>query len=365
MLKKNDIIPMTIEGITNEGNGVCHHDGMTVFVPFTAPGDQVLVRIVKVASHHSYGIIETLETASPDRVPAQCAAFGRCGGCSLRHLDYAIELSAKNGWVSENLRRIGGLSLALAPAIGSPSIEGYRNKAVYPIRMQNGSICVGFYARRSHRIVESSGCRLHPPFFAAIVEAVRLFLCDHEITVYDEITGLGFARALFLRYGEETGEVMVCLIANGNSLPHEADFLSAVRGACDGVRSIILNVNTANTNVLLGRECHTLWGADVIRDRLCGLTFSLSPLSFYQVNRAGAERLYAIVAEFAAPLPHETLLDLYCGTGTIGLSMASHVRNLIGVEIIPEAVANARENALRNGVSNARFLCADAASAVT
>lgn len=229
--------------------------------------------------------------------------------------------------------------------------------------MQNGEPVLGFYAKRSHRVEPIGDCLLHPEVFSALCRAVLGWIRKHRISVYDEQAHAGLIRSLYLRQADATGEVMACMIVNGHFIPAERALTEALRAACPQTVSIILNVNTARTNVLLGRECRTLWGKDSITDRLCGLSFELSPLSFYQVNRRGAEQLYAAAADFAALTGRETLLDLYCGAGTIGLSMAKRVKQLIGVEIIPEAVENARANALRNGVENARFLCGDAADA--
>ena len=292
-----------------------------------------------------------------------CPVCRRCGSCSLRHLTYAEELRIKGRWVSENLRRIGGIDLPAPPCLPSPASDRYRNKAIYPIRMQNGEPVLGFYAKRSHRVEPIGDCLLHPEVFSALCRAVLGWIRKHRISVYDEQAHAGLIRSLYLRQADATGEVMACMIVNGHSIPAERALTEALRAACPQTVSIILNVNTARTNVLLGRECRTLWGKDSITDRLCGLSFELSPLSFYQVNRRGAEQLYAAAADFAALTGRETLLDLYCGAGTIGLSMAKRVKQLIGVEIIPEAVENARANALRNGVENARFLCGDAADA--
>ncbi|MEG2204028.1 MAG: 23S rRNA (uracil(1939)-C(5))-methyltransferase RlmD [Oscillospiraceae bacterium] len=365
MLAKNDCIELTIDGVTNEGNGIGRHEGMAVFVPSAAPGDRLQVRIVKVLSNCRYGAIKQVLSPGPGRVAApDCAVFGRCGGCSLRHLEYAAELVVKNGWVQENLRRIAKLELTLPPAIGSPQPDRYRNKAIYPVqRDPDDTVRLGFYAKRSHHVVEQADCLLHPACFAELAAAFRSWLTRFCISVYDEETHTGLIRSLFLRMAEATGEVMVCIVANGDALPAANELIGALRAAHSGVRSVILNVQRDKTNVLLGPTCHTLWGADTITDRLCGLRFALSPLSFYQVNRQAAERLYAVAAEFADLRKTETLLDLYCGAGTIGLSMAGRVRSLIGVEIIPDAVQNAIENAARNGISNARFLCADAAEA--
>ena len=363
MLKKNAVIPLEITQISNEGNGVGRFDGMAVFVPFTAVGDRLRVRVVKALTHYAFGIIEEIVSPAEGRRPDDCPIYRRCGSCSLRHLSYEQELGIKNGWVQENMRRIGRLEVTLPPAIPSPVPDRYRNKAIYPVRLQDGKPVVGFFAKRSHRVEAARDCLLHPAFFGDIAAAFCGWLAGAGVSIYDETAHSGLVRALYIRHAEATGEVMVTVIANGAALPQTSELIAALRTACPAVTSIILNVNREKTNVLLGKSCRTLWGGDTVTDRLCGLSFSLSPLSFYQVNRGGAERLYEVAREFAALSGDEVLLDLYCGAGTIGLSIAKDARELIGVEIVPAAIENAKQNAAQNGIANARFICADAAEA--
>lgn len=363
MLKKNDIIPLEITGITNEGNGVGRADGLAVFVPFSAAGDKLKVRVVKVLSHYAFGIIEEITSPAVCRVEDDCPIYRRCGSCSLRHISYEEELRIKNGWVEENMRRIGKLAVTLPPAVPSPQANRYRNKAICPVRLQNGKPIVGFFAKRSHRVESAEDCLLHPEFFGEIAAAFCGWLADFNVSIYDEVTHSGLVRSLYIRHAEASGEVMVTIIANGSALPQTESLIKALCSACTAITSVILNINRDKTNVLLGEECQTLWGKSTITDQLCGLSFSLSPLSFYQVNRRGAEQLYDIAREFAALSGGEVLLDLYCGAGTIGLSMAHQARQLIGVEIVSDAVENARQNAIQNGITNARFICADATEA--
>lgn len=363
MLSKNSVVEITIEDVTGDGNGVGRCDAVAVFVPNTAVGDSIRARIVKTAPRFCYGIVEEILSPSPDRVQPDCEAFPKCGGCSLRHIGYEAELMLKNGWVRENMRRIGKIDIEPDEPVPSPSDERYRNKAIYPVSVQNGRVCVGFYAKRSHRIVECSDCKLHPEEFGIIAEAFRKWIEQNRVSIYNEEEHKGLIRALFIRKGEKTGEIMVAVVANGNRLPDEVGLADTLLTSCDGIKSVILNTNTRRTNVVLGERYRTLWGSDTITDELCGLCFSLSPLSFYQVNRAGAERLYNIAAEFADIKPEENLIDLYCGAGTIGLSMAKKAKSLIGVEIVEPAVRDAVKNAERNKIENARFICADAAEA--
>ena len=363
MLKKNDIIDLYIEDITNEGSGVGRFDGQAVFVPYTAPGDKIKARIVKVAPRYCFGIIAEVNAPSACRSDDSCTAFGKCGSCSLRHISYDEELRIKNGWVMENMRRIGKLEPPVTDALPSPMVDRYRNKAVYPIKSIDGKPVIGFFAKRSHRVVTCDDCLLHPEFFGDICSAVQQWLEKYNLSVYDEVSHSGLIRSLFIRHAEATGEVMVVVIANGAAVPSQQQLIDTVTKACPKVCSVMLNVNCQKTNVLLGRESKLLWGKDNITDTLCGLNFSISPRSFYQVNRQGAQRLYGVAADFAELKEGETLLDLYCGTGTIGLSMAHKAGQLIGVEIVAEAVENAKQNALQNGVENARFICGDASGA--
>ena len=364
MPRKNDCVVLKIESITNEGSGVGHLDGMAVFVPMSAPGDLLRVRLVKVLSSYCYGVIEAVLEPSPDRVEPGCAAYRRCGGCALRHLSYAAELREKERWIFDAFQRLGGFPVPpLLPILPSPLQEGYRNKAQYPFGLVDGRICCGFFAPRSHRLIPIDACPLQPPVFAKIVRAVGAWAQEQRCSVYDESAGTGLLRHLYLRLAESTGQIMVCIVASDAVLPGEAEFCRAVRAVCPQVVSIQLNINRRRDNVILGQETRVLYGTPVIEDILCGVRVSLSPLSFYQVNRRGAELLYAQARRFAEPKPHETLLDLYCGAGTIGLSMADAVSRLIGVEIVAGAVENARENAAAAGISNAEFLCADAEEA--
>ena len=363
MLQKNQLIPLEIQSVTNEGSGVGRYEGMAVFVPGTAPGDRLTVRVVKVLSSYCYGIVEELLEPGPGRVEPACPVCRRCGGCSLQHLSYQAELAVKEGWVRDSLRRIGGLDVPVRPILGSPLELRYRNKAQYPIAKGKDGACCGFYAPRSHTVIPAEGCLLQPAFFGEIAAAVCRYIDRSGEEPYDEKTGKGLFRHLFLRWGEAAGEVMVCLVVNGRKIPEPQSLVSSLLGVCPQISSILVNTNTQKTNVILGKETRVLFGAPAIHDILCGVRVKISPLSFYQVNRRGAELLYRQAAELAALTPEDVLLDLYCGAGTIGLSMASRVRELIGVEAVESAVLDARENARENGVENARFLLSDAGKA--
>lgn len=363
MPKKNDIISLNIDSITSQGSGVGRYEGMAVFVPGTAPGDRLTVRVVKVLSSYCYGIIQEIVQPGPGRIQPACPVCRRCGGCSLQQLSYPAELAEKQRWVADALSRIGGISPPVRPILPSPRADGYRNKAQYPIGAgEDGARC-GFYAPRSHTLVPAQDCLLQPPFFGDIARAVCRYIDGSGGEPYDEKTGAGLFRHLYLRWGEASGQVMVCLVINGERLPQPQLLVSTVLAACPAVTSILVNTNRKNTNVILGEETRVLFGDPSIRDVLAGVEVEISPASFYQVNHQGAELLYRQVAELADLDPRDLLLDLYCGAGTIGLSMARRVRELVGVEIVESAVRDARKNAQRNGIQNARFLQADAGTA--
>lgn len=364
-LKKNDLIKLSLTGMTAEGMGVGRYEGIAVFVPLTAPGDTAQVRIVKVLKNFAYGRLEELLSPSPDRVEPDCPVFSQCGGCCYRHITYEAEKRIKWERVRDALSRIGGFpDLPLLPILGAESRDGYRNKALIPLGIKkDGTLSMGFYAVNSHRIVDCESCRLQPEEMNAAMTAFREWEKQYGDPVYDETAHTGRMRRLYLRKAEKTGEVMACVVVNGNGLHHEPELVSALQEAVPGLKSVVINRNREKNNVALGPKCRTVWGADTIRDELCGLSFQLSPLSFYQVNRTQAERLYEKAAEYAGLTGWEILLDLYCGAGTIGLSMAKQAKKVIGVEIVPEAVENARQNAKLNGIENAEFLCGDAAKA--
>lgn len=363
MLKKNQIEEAEITAMSSDGNGIAKIDGMVVFVPYTAVGDKLKIRIVKMQKNYSFGIIEEILQPSPDRVDDHCPVYKKCGGCAFRHISYEAELRHKAEFVQSNLRRLGGLDPVMLPITPSPLVQGYRNKAQYPIREYDGKIEAGFFAKRSHRVISCASCDLQPAFFEQILEYTKQFLEEYHISAYDEQTGKGKVRHLYIRYGEVSVEVMVCLVVNSERLPHAAEYVEGLLKVCPQVVSVVLNINREQNNVILGQKCITLYGKDTIEDTLCDVRFELSPLSFYQVNRQAAEKLYRLAADMAQFEGNELLIDLYCGAGTIGLSMASKVRELIGVEIVPDAVENAKENAKRCGVENARFICADAKEA--
>ena len=369
-LQKNQVLTLTIERLSNDGSGVAHSpDGEAVFIPGTAPGDEADIRIVKDCGRYAFGILDQLRVPSPDRVPVDCAVAGPCGGCSLRHLDYAAELRAKQENVTDAFRRIGGLDVPVLDALPSPEVDRYRNKVQFPVgRDKNGAPCIGFYAGRTHRIVPCPDCKLQPGTLNAIGNALCSFFAANGIQPYDEASGKGLVRHIFLRRGVHSGQIMVCLVCTRAKLPHSDALVEHLTAQFPDIATILVNVNAKNTNVILGSETHTLYGPGFIEDTLCGVPVRLGPLSFYQVNTLAAERLYGIAADYAQLQPTDLLLDLYCGMGTIGLSMADRCRELIGVEIVPEAIDSAKANAARMGgaiAAKSRFFCADAGKAAS
>ena len=368
-LQKNQIISLTIQRLSGDGSGVGHWEGEAVFVPGTAPGDQIQARIVKDCKRYAFGIVDTLETASPDRIPVDCPVAGPCGGCSLRHLRYQAELQAKEDSVADAFRRIGGLDVPIQPILPSPEVDRYRNKVQYPVgKDKNGHLCIGFYAGRSHRIVPCADCKLQPAVLNEIGNTLCGLLEQYGIQPYDEQSGKGLVRHIFLRRGAHSGQIMVCLVCTRPSLPHADEIVRQLCSRFDAIRTILINVNQEKTNVILGLKNQILYGSGFIEDTLCDVPVQLGPLSFYQVNTPGAEQLYKVAAAYAAPTPDDLLLDLYCGMGTIGLSMVQHCRELIGVEIIPEAIESAKANASRMGAdvaAKSRFFCADAGQAAS
>ena len=369
-LQKKQILTLRIERLSSDGSGVAHSaDGEAVFVPGTAPGDEARVRIVKDCGRYAFGILDELLTPSPDRIPVDCPVAGPCGGCSLRHLDYAAELRAKQESVLDAFRRIGGLEVPVLDILPSPEVDRYRNKVQFPVGVdKNGAPCIGFFAGRTHRIVPCPDCKLQPSVLNEIGNALCAFFAQQGIRPYDEQSGKGLVRHIFLRRGAHSGQIMVCLVCTRAKLPHAEQLCTALREQFPAISTILLNVNAKNTNVILGSENHILYGPGYIEDTLCGVPVRLGPLSFYQVNTLAAERLYGVAAQYAQLTPDDALLDLYCGMGTIGLSMAGQCRELIGVEIVPEAIESAKANAARMGeavAAKSRFFCADAGQAAT
>ncbi|MBR0535069.1 MAG: 23S rRNA (uracil(1939)-C(5))-methyltransferase RlmD [Clostridia bacterium] len=359
MVNKNDEFKLNITGYTSEGGGVGKFDGQAIFVENTAVGDEILCHIIKAKKSYAIGKIAKILKPSKHRIEPQCSCFKTCGGCSFGHISYEEELRLKAQKVQDAFARIGGISPEFKPIIPSPQTTRYRNKAQYPVRRENGILQIGFYAKKSHRVIDCEDCLLQPQEFSTITELFRKWINDNNITVYSEEIGMGLIRHLYLRKAFGTGEIMVCVVINGAALPHADSLIESLKGV-SGFKSLIVNINRQKTNVVLGETSEAIYGEDFITDILCGIRVKISHLSFYQVNHDGAELLYNKAAEYASPTGKEDILDLYCGAGTIGLSIADKAASVTGVEIIPEAIENAIENAKLNNITNARFICADA-----
>ncbi len=363
-LKKNDIIDLKITSMTAQGSGVGKtEDGIVIFVPNSAVGDELEVRVLKTKKTYAYGRIESVRSPSPDRIEPDCPVFFKCGGCVFRHISYEAELKIKYDRVRDALERIGGFKdIRLDAVVPNPRVNRYRNKAQLPA-LDGESVRLGFFANHSHRIIPLDGCFLQPELFDRVMKLTEEFMNETAQTAYDERTLKGRLRHLYIRYAEATGELMVCLVVNGNGLKQEDLLVKKLREQLPELKTVVINSNREDTNVIMGRKNRVVYGEGYITDILRGKRFKLSALSFYQVNRTQAERLYEIAENYAGLSGGEVLLDLYCGTGTIGLTMAEKCRELIGVEIVEDAVNDARENARLNGVTNARFICGDAAFA--
>ncbi len=362
MVNKNDEFKLNITGYTSEGGGVGKFDGQAIFVENTAVGDEILCHIIKAKKTYAIGKAMKIIKPSKSRIEPECTSFKSCGGCSFGHIKYEEELEYKAQKVEDAFKRIGGLSPEFKPIISSPETARYRNKAQYPVRRENGILNIGFYAKKSHRVIDGGDCLLQPEDFTSIIEIFRKWINNNNITVYNEEIGIGLIRHIYLRKAFATDEIMVCVVINGVALPNSEELTEMLK-AVDGFKTLVVNINREKTNVVLGDTCTAIYGDGYITDILCGVKIKLSPLSFYQVNRNGAELLYKKAAEYVEPTPDRTILDLYCGTGTIGLSMAGSVKELVGVEIIPEAIEDAKLNAKLNCIENARFICGDASVA--
>lgn len=361
-MKKNDIIEIEITALSSECSGIGKKDGMVIFVPFSAIGDKLEVKILKVNKTYCYGKIEKIITPSPDRVTPDCPVYTKCGGCSLRHISYEAQLRAKEQFVKDAFTRIGGLSPEFLPIIPNKNVNGYRNKLQMPIGTdKDGNLIAGFYAFHSHRIVPCEKCLLQPDIFSEITADFLKFATELKLSAYDEATRKGILRHLYLRKGYRSEEICLCIVVSKN-VPQLKILSDRLIEKYPEIVSSVININDKDTNVILGAKEVQLTAKSDISDTMCGVTVNIAPKAFYQVNTASAELLYAAARDFADPMCR-IVLDLYCGAGTIGLSMADKAKKVIGVEIVPEAIENAKQNALANGIDNCEFICADAAEA--
>lgn len=357
--KKNERYPLRIQGYGSAGEGVARLEGQAVFVKGALRGELCQVHLLKVGKRAAWGRVEQVLEPSPGRQVPDCPNYPQCGGCQLRHMTYAEELAFKKQKVQDALQRIGGWTGEVSVIHGAAQPDRYRNKIQFPVA---AGPRVGFFRARSHDVIDAPDCLLQPLAATRLRGAFRAWMEAHQVPAYDERAHTGLIRHFYVRTNRR-GQSLCAVIANGKGLPAQPALIQALRGAEPGLVGVVLSVNQEKTNVILGKEYHTLWGQDYLEDTLCGLDFRLSVPSFYQVNRDQAEVLYGRALAFAGLTGRETVVDLYCGIGTITLVMARQAGRAIGAEVIPAAVEDARANARRNGVDNAEFLCADAGQA--
>ena len=355
MLAKNQCFEMTCDAFGQDAQGVCRHEGMAVFVPGLLPGERALVRIVKPEKRYAFGRVEKLLEKSPSRAEPFCPIFKRCGGCVCQHMTYEASLAFKRQQVQDLLQRVGGLSIEVPPVWGMAHPFGYRNKGAYPVAQTDGAPACGFFAPRSHDLVPlpENGCAIQGEDSARATQAVLSWMRENSVPAYDEQTGRGLVRHIMTR-STTSGELMVVVVTRAD-IPKASRLIELLRAAVPGLCSVCLSVNSRRTNVILGTDIRVLWGKAAMEDTLCGLRFSVSPLSFFQVNPRQTERLYGLALEYAGLTGAETVVDAYCGAGTISLLLAQKAKKVIGIEIVPEAIQNANENAARNGIANAEF----------
>ena len=366
--RKNDIVTVSIEDIGNDGEGIGKTNGYTLFVKDAVLGDTVEARITKCKKNYGYARVEKVLKPSSFRVEPKCALHKRCGGCQIQAMDYAQQLAFKQNKVKNHLVRIGGfeeeqIDTVMEPIVGMEEPWHYRNKAQFPVGYdREGNLVTGFYAGRTHDIIANTDCALGAAENQKILEAILDYMKENRVTAYREKEGTGLVRHVLIRTGFCSGEIMVCLVINGRKLPAEERLIERLRNLSvedrtqnRRIASISVSVNTERTNVIMGKEIRLLWGKERIVDTLGGIEFAISPLSFYQVNPRQTEKLYGLAVEYAGLTGRETVWDLYCGIGTISLFMAKKAKRVCGVEIIPQAIEDARENARRNGIANAEF----------
>ena len=355
-LEKNRIYRAHIDGYSSQGLGIARIDGQVVFVHGAVRGETCDVLVMKVLKNAAFGKIAALAEPSPARRQPDCPYYGRCGGCDFRHMSYEEELWAKRARVQDALTRIGGAEVTVEEILGAEQPLHYRNKSIYPISPAGE---VGFYRARSHQVVHVEHCLIQKPEADALAQAVRDYIARFQVEPYNEATGRGLLRHLYVRTSCR-GESLACLLVNGSRLPHEQELVDMLRAAAPGVCGVVLGENTRRGNAVLGDRYRTLWGRDYLTDTLCGLELRLSVPSFYQVNHDQAQRLYEKALEYAGLTGRELAVDLYCGAGTITQVLARRARHVIGGEIVPEAIRDAEDSACRNGVENVEFLCGDA-----
>ncbi len=359
-MKKNDKLTVTIEGYSSEGHGVAKPDGFVLFVPGALEGETALVHVLKVNKHFGYAKILEVIKPSSHRVAPLCEVCDKCGGCAMWHADYKEEKRFKKLKVAQNLKK-AGIDVPIGEVVSTDNFLGYRNKAQYPVREQNGQIAVGFYRNGSHTVIEGD-CKIQPKIFGAVATKIKALMKDFNITAYNEISGKGTLRHIYLRSNNDQSEIMLCLVVNGK-WSVKKEFYNVLLVDFPQISTICINYNDKKTNVILGNRYDVVYGSGAITDTLCGKQFKISPQSFYQVNHDGCELLYGIAKDYVKGA--KRLLDLYCGIGTVGLCTVDSSSHLVGVEIVPEAIKNAKSNAEANGFFDCEFYALDAADVKT
>lgn len=366
MVEKNKKYEIRITAVSSDGNGVGTVDGFTVFVPMSVTGDLLEIVIVKVLSRYAIGRLLEIKEPSEHRIMPKCPVYKRCGGCHMQHIDYKAQLEIKRGFIESAMQRIGGFTdLSCEEVIGMESPERYRNKCIFPIGTDNdGKAVSGFYAKRSHTIIPIDDCMVGNEINSRIMQAVKTYMLENNISVYDEATGRGTMRRVFIRDGRESGEIMVVISANAKDLPDKDGLVDKLLSVSDKIVSVYLNINQERTNSVLGDKNKLIYGKPEIEDTLLGLSFKISPHSFYQINPYMTDRLYSKALELAQITKDDKVLDVYCGIGTISLAAAKMAGHVTGIEIVEQAVCDAKKNAENNGIDNAEFFADSAENAV-
>ena len=360
-VEKNADYIMIIDNMGYEGEGVGKIDNFTVFVAGAIVGEKVKVKIVKVSKNFAFGKLLEIIEASPSRIEPICSIYKSCGGCNIQHMDYKAQLDFKTNRVIQVINRIGKLEeVIIHPTLGMESPYNYRNKVQLPVSNKNGVVNIGFYAARSHDIINMETCHIQDKVADVVVKLTRQWMKEFNIESYNEEKHQGILRHIMIRKGFKTGEVMVVLVTKGKELPHKEEFITLITKKIQGLVSIIQNINNEKTNAILGTQCVTLWGKDTITDYIGEFKFEVSPLSFFQVNSVQTEVLYSKALEYANLSGGEVVLDAYCGTGTISLFLSQKAKKVYGVEIVPEAIENAKINAVENKVENTEFIVGEA-----
>lgn len=366
MVEKNKHYNIEITDVSSDGNGVGSIDGFTVFVPMTVTGDTVEIVVVKVLSHYAIGRMINIITSSPMRKEPECPVFKRCGGCHLQHIKHENQLEIKRSFIEAAMQRIGGFDgFKCDEIIGMEKPERYRNKCIFPIGMdKSGETVSGFYAKRSHEIIPVTDCMAGAEVNGKIVDAVKEYMAEVNIKPYDEAKHKGLIRRVFVRDGRNSGEIMVVVSVNGKNIPKREVLIKKLRAVSDNIVSIFINVNEKRTNNVLGEENKLIFGKPEIEDTLCGIKFRISPHSFYQINPVMTEKLYGKALEYAEITENDKVLDVYCGIGTISLAASKTAKHVTGIEIVEQAVRDAKKNAENNGITNVEFFADSAENAV-